>query len=153
MATETEVRAGEVVPIGRLKRGDIFVFDPAMADEDPSQEYVVMREGDVKVDITPIGTGLAFPPINTVFAGDTVRLITRVPEWMRPVSIRALAKGDMFVIPPPPGERVSTEDYWTVVTPAGAYPDKAKARSRAGRRWTVPWDEEVIRISPPEDAP
>jgi len=148
-----DVRPGDVVPVGRLKRGDIFVFDPAMADEDPAQEYVLMKEGGPepwrRADVTPLGTGLTFAPINRVSPTDTVRLVTAVPEWMRPVPVRSLKKGEMFVILPPPGERVSTEDYWTVTTPAGPYPDKAKARSRGGRRWTVPWDEEVIRISPP----
>lgn len=148
------VEIGDVVPIGRLEKGDIFRFDPAMADEDPEREYVVVLElrGDPrpwgKVDVTPIGTGLAFPPINSIQASDTVRLVNRVPEWMRPVPVDSLSKGDRFVVPPAPGEAVLPEDYSTILTPAGAGGAKARARTQDGRSFNVPGNIEVIRISP-----
>lgn len=148
------VEIGDVVPIGRLAKGDIFRFDPAMADEDPEREYVVVGELRVdprpwdRVDVTPIGTGLAFPPINSIEAGDTVRLVNRVPEWMRPVPVGSLSKGDRFVVPPPPGETVLSEDYSTILTPAGVGRTKAQARTQDGRKFNVPGNMEVIRISP-----
>ena len=55
--------------IGELERGDLFRWDPTAleAGEDPDTLYVVYEKGRFGgVQVIPLGTGLPFPPINTV---------------------------------------------------------------------------------------
>jgi hypothetical protein len=50
-----------------IKAGDVVKFSRPMADEDPKQVYRVLSvEDDGTAEIQPIGTGLRFPPIQTV---------------------------------------------------------------------------------------
>jgi len=61
--------------VGDLKRGDLFRWDPSAleAGEDPEAKWVVVEEGRTYPDggrsgvqVSQLGTGLAFVPINTV---------------------------------------------------------------------------------------
>ena len=55
-----------------MKTGDIVKIVPEWREphEDPDQLYVVVEvveyDDHTKIDITPLNTGLHFPPINTV---------------------------------------------------------------------------------------
>lgn len=61
--------------IGDLKKGDLFRWDPSALEpgEDPATKWVVVEEGRAFADgcrtgvqVSPLGTGLTFVPINTV---------------------------------------------------------------------------------------
>jgi len=53
-----------------FKVGQVVKFLKPFPDEDPSQPYIIkeIKEGyeDTRIDISPLGLGLAFPPIYTV---------------------------------------------------------------------------------------
>jgi hypothetical protein len=65
----------QAVKISELKRGDLFRWDPSALEkgESPEETWVVIEEGRAfpdggrtGVQVSPLGTGLTFVPINTV---------------------------------------------------------------------------------------
>lgn len=59
-----------------IKVGQTVKFQNPFSDEDPEQKYIVLevKEGkkDTRVDISPLNSGLEFPPVYTVKSEDLV---------------------------------------------------------------------------------
>jgi len=66
-----------------FKVGQIVKFEKPYPDEDPEQPYVIkeVKEGyeGIRIDISPLNLGLAFPPIYTVRSTELI-LIEKLYE-------------------------------------------------------------------------
>lgn len=71
----SDYKAGETVKVGALKKGDLFRWHPSALDkgESPDALWVVVEAGRAFADgfrtgvqVSPLGTGMTFVPINTV---------------------------------------------------------------------------------------
>jgi hypothetical protein len=68
--------------IETLKRGDIFLWANPYPDEDPMQQYLLLDDPantGGRLDITPLNTGMTYPPINRVDGKDMVVFLAHAP--------------------------------------------------------------------------
>jgi hypothetical protein len=78
----TTTGSGVARPLETLKRGDIFLWANPFPDEDPMQQYLLLDDPpahDGRLEITPLDTGLAFPPINRVDRKDLAVFLAHAP--------------------------------------------------------------------------
>jgi len=65
--------------LGTLKRGDVFRWACSLPDETPETEYLVFGVGLLNAQVSPLGTGMTFAPVNT-FGNDELVIKTRDAE-------------------------------------------------------------------------
>lgn len=134
-----EMGASDPLKVGDLRRGDVFLWAKPYPDEDPKQAYVVMNAGTHNAQITPLGTDLMFPPINTVPNKEPVIQIHTAEEVERAARFIGLKGADAK------SDLRKAEEVLFATSGRKWWESMEALRAQAGSEAFMEWMKEMIR--------
>lgn len=131
--------ASPPLTVGDLRRGDVFRWAKPYPDEDPKQAYVVLNAGNYNAQITPLGTDLNFPPINTIPNKEPVIQIHTAEEVERAARFIGLKGAD------PKSDLRKAEQVLLTSSGQKWWQSMLALRAQAGPDVFTEWLKEMVR--------